>query len=108
MTCSPAGRAVLALLLTPVLVVSLWIEVIAGTGTAWAFYQPGQANDALLALWTAFAACGPVTVLTTTIRTRSRLPGMTSRVLRIEKWGLIVVLPLAFAGLVIVAMQSMI
>jgi hypothetical protein len=33
---------------------------------------------------------------------------MTSRVLRIEKWGLIVVLPLAFAGLVIVAMQSMI
>jgi hypothetical protein len=108
MTCSPAGRAVLALLLVPVLAVSMWIEVIAGTATAWAFYQPGQANDALLTLWMAFAACGPVTVLTTTIRARSRWPGMTSRVLRIEKWGLIVVLPLAFAGLVIVAMQSMI
>ena len=50
MTCPLAGRAVLALLLAPVLAVSLWIEVIAGTGTAWAFYQPGQANDALLAL----------------------------------------------------------
>lgn len=97
MTCSPAGRAVLALLLAPVLTVSLWIEAIAGTGTAWAFYRPGQANDALLALWMAFVCCGPATVLTTTIRTRSRLPGITSRVLHIEKW-----------GLAIVALQSMI
>jgi hypothetical protein len=106
MTCSPADRAVLALLLAPVLVVSLWIEVIAGTGTAWAFAQPGQANDAVLALWMAFAACGPVTVLTATVRTRSRLPGRISRVLRIEKCGLIVAFPLAFVGLFIIAMQS--
>jgi hypothetical protein len=108
MTCSPARSRALALALVPVLVVSLWIEVIAGTGTAWAFAQPGQTNSPLLSLWMAFAGAGPATVVAITIGTRSRLPSMTGRILRIEKWGLIVAVPLSLIGIWIIAVQSVI
>jgi hypothetical protein len=102
------GRRVLALFLAPVLVTCLWIEVIAGTGAVWNSVQPGQASFASLALGMAFAACGPVIVLVTTIRTRSRLPSMTERFLRIEKWGLIVALPLSLFALAIIGSLSII
>jgi hypothetical protein len=108
MTRASARSVALALILAPVLMVSLWIEVIAGTGTAWGFAQPGQTNWTLFAVWMAFAAAGPATVVVATILTRSRSPGVTGRVLRIEKWGLVVVVPLGFIAMLAIAAQSVI
>jgi hypothetical protein len=104
----PAGRSVLALLLAPVLVASLWLEVVAGTQAVWYYVQPGQTSYAWLALATALAWCGPATVVAMTTRTRSRLPGVTERILRIEKWGLIVTLPLELIVFVILVNQPII
>ena len=106
MNRSSAGRAVLALALAPVLVASLWLEVTAGTGTAWSYSRPGQSDAALLALWLAYAFAGPLVILVVTIRIRSRLPGITRRVLLIEKWGLIVAIPLGIMAIAIVAPYS--
>jgi hypothetical protein len=108
LTRASARSVGLAVILAPVLIVSLWIEVIAGTGTAWGFAQPGHTNWTLFAVWMAFAAAGPVTVVVATILTRTRLPSVTGRVLRIEKWGLIVVAPLGFIGILTIAAQSVI
>jgi hypothetical protein len=108
MTRSSARSIGLALVLAPVLVAFLWIEVIAGTGTAWGFAQPGRTNWALFALWMAFAAAGPAALAATTIRTRSRLRSLTGRILSIEKWGLIVVVPLGLIAVVTIAEQSVI
>lgn len=108
MTRASARSIGLALILAPVLIVSLWIEVIAGTGTAWGFAQPGQTNWTLVTVWMAFAAAGPATIVVATILTRSPLPSVTGRVLRIEKWGLLVVVPLGFIAMLTIAAQSVI
>jgi hypothetical protein len=108
MTRASARSIGLALVLAPVLIVSLWVEVIAGTGTAWGFAQPGQTNWTLFAVWMAFAAAGPATVVVATILTRSQLPSVTGRVLRIERWGLIVVVPLGFIAMLTIAARSVI
>jgi hypothetical protein len=108
MTRAPARNIGLPLVLAPVLIVSLWIEVIVGTGTAWGFAQPGQTNWTQFAVWMAFAAAGPATVVVATILTRSQLPSMTGRVLRIERWGLLVVVPLSFIAMLTIAAQSVI
>jgi hypothetical protein len=87
------GRFVLALVLAPVLAACLWAEVVAGTGNAWGYGQVGQVNYPLFAVSMGFALCGPLVVAATTIRTRSRIPNITKRVLRIEEWGLAIGFP---------------
>ncbi len=103
-----AGFALLITLLAALLAGCLWIEVDAGAGTAWSFAQPGQSNAGLLVLWLAYAACGPACVLAATVRTRARVPAIGERILRIEKWGIAVSLPLAILGLYVAAVHSVI
>jgi small-conductance mechanosensitive channel len=100
------GRFVLALVLAPLLVACLWAEVIAGTGNAWDYAQVGQVNYPLFAVSMGFALCGPLVVVATTIRTRPRISNITSRVLRIEKWGLAIGFPLGLVGLFVTVAQS--
>jgi hypothetical protein len=100
---SPACRAVLALLLAPVLAAGLWVEAIFGSNVVYGIVTdpPGLRTYGLGALGLVLAAAGPAAVVAATIRTRSRLPGVTSRILRIEIWGITVALSLEFAFLFI-------
>jgi hypothetical protein len=93
---SPACRAVLALLLAPVLAACLWLQAIYGSLIVYSIVTdpPGLRTYGLLMLFMVLAASGPAAVLAATIRTRSRLPGITSRILRIEKRGITVALSL--------------
>ena len=67
-----------------------------------------EGNWPLFAVAMGFALCGPLVVAAATVRTRSRIPKMTNRVLRIEKWGLVIGFPLGLAGLLVTVAQSII
>ena len=93
--------------LAPLLALSLWFEVIAGTGGAWDELDAG-ANYARVAIWMLYAAAGPITVLMATVRTRSRVGPVAARALLIERRGLLVAGPLGLFGMLMVAAASVI
>jgi hypothetical protein len=94
------------ILLALFLALCLWIEVIAGTGNAWDYVQPGYSNPGAVSAWMAFAVLGPAVVVVTVIRTRRRPYGIANRALHIEKWGLLVAIPLALLAFASIIAQS--
>lgn len=110
MRVDPVCRTATALVLAPVLAFCLWCDAIAGSGTAWNYLQPGQRNVVGIAAGFAFSVLLPVVVLVTMARSRRSTSGngIVSRALRIEKWGLLVGLPLTFVALIPIAAGSII
>jgi len=96
-----------AVALAPLLALSLWFEVIAGTGGAWDELAAG-ANYARVAIWMLYAAAGPIMVLIATVRTRSRVRPVAARALLIERRALLVAGPLGLFGMLMVAAASVI
>jgi hypothetical protein len=102
------GEIVAAVLLAPVLVGTLWLEVIGGTTVLWYGLQPGPWNHLSAILPVLVASLGPAMVLAQTIRTRMQGLGVLERVLRIETFSLMVSGPLALvAALLILGMASL-
>jgi hypothetical protein len=102
------GRIIGSILLLPVVVYCLVLEVAAGTGTAWACFQPDGRNIPEGFAWFAFALIGPAVLVFSTIRSRSRIPNLASRALNIEKWTLGFGIPIGIASMFIIAVQSII
>jgi hypothetical protein len=98
------GITALALVLT----FCLWLEVIAGSGNAWDYVQPGNTNPGAATAWFGFAVLGPAVMVVTTIRSRRRPYGLTDRALHVETWGLIIAIPLALVAFVIFAAGAII
>jgi hypothetical protein len=93
------------ILLALLLALCLWIEVAAGTGDAREYVQPGYTNVGGATAWFVFALVGPAVVVGTMFRSRRRPYGLTDRALHIEKWGLVVAIPLGLFGVVVIASQ---
>jgi hypothetical protein len=106
----PVGRTATALTLAPVLAFCLWCDAIAGSGTAWNYLQPGQRNVAWVLAGFAFSVLLPVVVLVIMVRSRGHAhgSGIVNRGLRIEKWGLVVGLPMTLVALIPIAAGSVI
>jgi hypothetical protein len=105
------GRVIGSLLLAPWLVLSLWLEVAVGIQVVWAnlvgYVSPSKPDVAAAMWFLAATLIGPAVVVFTTIRTRQRT-SLSSRVLCIECWSLLVVGPLALFALVLVAASAVI
>jgi hypothetical protein len=88
----------------------MWCDAIAGSGAAWDSIQPGQRNIAWVVAGFGFSALLPVVVLVTTVRSRGHAHGsdVVNRALRIEKWGLLVALPITIVALIPFAAGSVI
>jgi hypothetical protein len=110
MRADPACRTATAVTLAPVLAFCLWCNVIAGSGAAWNAVQPGQRSLAWVLAGFAFSALLPVVVLVAMVRLREHAHGggIVNRALRIEKWGLLVGLPLTLVALIPFAAGSVI
>jgi hypothetical protein len=110
MRADPACRIATAVTLAPVLAFCLWCNAIAGSGAAWNAVQPGQRSVAWVLAGFAFSALLPVVVLVIMVRSRGHAHGggMVNRALRIEKWGLLVGVPMALVAVVPFAAGSVI
>jgi hypothetical protein len=102
------GRSVCALLLAPALYVSLWLEVIGGTGETWNNVQTGQFDLGGAIFHMCFALAGPIAVVIATLTSRTHKEDVHGRVLRIEGWGLAISCPFAVAGLLAIALAGII
>lgn len=102
MTADPACRTATAITLAPVLAFCLWCDAIAGSAVAWDYVQPGHKSVTGVLAGFAFSALLPVVVLVTTVRSRGHVhgSGIVNRALRIEKWGLLVGLPITIPALI--------
>jgi hypothetical protein len=110
MTADPACRTATAITLAPVLAFCMWCDAIAGSGTAWNALQPGERSIPWILAGFAFSALLPVVVLVTMVRSRGHAhgSGIVNRALRIEKWGLLVGLPITLMALIPFAAGSVI
>jgi hypothetical protein len=97
-----------SLVMAPILFVSLWLEVIGGTGETWNNLQTGQFDPWAAVLHVLFAFAGPVALVVTTLRSRSDLEDPIRRIVHIEKWGLAVSCPFALFGLLAIAAAAVI
>jgi hypothetical protein len=104
MTDNSICRATTAIALVPVLGCIMWLEAIAGTGSAWDELQPGHRSLGWAIGWFVYAGIVPAVVLFAMALTRhdERSGRIVNRALHIEKWGLAFALPLlAVAALVL-------
>jgi hypothetical protein len=110
MRANPVCRIATAVTLAPVLAFCLWCNAIAGSGAAWNAVQPGQRSVAWVLAGFAFSALLPAVVLVTLGHSQGHVHGggTVNRALRIEKWGLLVGLPMALLALVPLAAGSVI
>lgn len=106
----PACRAAIAMTLAPILAFCMWCDAIAGSGAAWNSLQPGQRSAAWALAWFAYSVLLPVIVLITMVRSRGRVhgSGVVNRALRIEKWGLLLGVPITLPALVTIAAASIV
>jgi hypothetical protein len=106
------GKTAVAVLLLPVLVGSLWLEVICGTSLVWDVLHPlssgiGIPGDSVVdslvaAIPLAMTLAGPAAVVTQVFRTRIQGRGTLDRIVSIETWSFLASVPMAFfAGLLI-------
>lgn len=102
------GRSACAFLLAPALYLSLWLEVIGGTGETWNNVETGQFDLLGAVFHMGFALAGPIAVVIATLRSRAHKDDIAGRVIRIEAWGLTVSCPFAVAGLLAIAVAGLI
>jgi hypothetical protein len=98
------GHSACAVFLAPALYLSLWLEVIGGTGETWNTLQTGQFDLVGAVFHMGFAFAGPIAVVLATLRSRANKKHIARRLVRIEVWGLAVSCP--FALLAILAMAA--
>jgi len=103
-------RVTMAVFFAPVLACCIWIEAITGTGSAWNELQPGQSSVGWAIGWFLFAAMVPMVVVIVTMRSRRHAHGggLINRALMIEKYGLLVGVPLLAVAAIVAVGSSVI
>jgi hypothetical protein len=102
------GHSACVVFLAPALYLSLWLEVIGGTGETWNNLQTGQFDPVGAVFHTGFALAGPVAVVLATLRSRANREHIARRLFRIEVWGLAVSCPFALFAMLAIAAAAII
>src|SRR5579862_2151678 len=84
-----------AVVLVPVVLVCLLLEMIYGSGIAWAYLSNRPRNYWGIVAGSVATVVGPGVLVFATLRTRSMRQNTARRVMRIEVWTLIATLPFA-------------